>query len=98
MEAKNRIENKIIIGKPLPEIVRHHIKKYVTGTDYGYVAHLNKISQGSIDRLFRNVDPTNVTDNTYPSIIDLAEMAYTRLKEEKIDAEVSKKLLKKLLK
>lgn len=89
---------KIKVGELLPEAVKHHIKKYVSGTDYGYVAHINKISQSAVDKVFRNKKPVVVTENTYPAVVALAEMALNRLEDEKKDAEVSKETLKAILK
>ncbi len=100
METITVEKEKIKVGEVLPETLRHHIKKYVSTTDYGYVAHLNKISQHSVDRLFRNElrDRTPVTENTLPAVIDLIELALLRLEEEKKGAQVSKRILKSLIK
>lgn len=82
-----------LIGQCLPEDLKYHLKKYVSPADYGYVAHQNGISLGTVDRIFRNNDPIPVSERSYPAIQDLIRIALTRIDDETQDAKVSKKRL-----
>lgn len=89
--------NKELIGQCLPDDIKYHLKKYVSPADYGFVAHQNKISLGTVDRIFRNNEPIPVSERSYPAIEELIQIALERIENENADAKVSKKTLKAIL-
>ena len=90
--------NEELIGKCLSDDLKYHLKKYVSPADYGFVAHQNGISLGTVDRIFRNNDPIPVSERSFPAIQDLIQIALTRIEDETAEAKVSKKKLSTLLK
>lgn len=86
-----------LIGQCLSDDLKYHLKKYVSPADYGFVAHQNGISLGTVDRIFRNNDPIPVSERSFPAIQKLIEIALARIEDETAEAKVSKRKLSSLI-